>query len=184
MKLFKQKLSHNDWINIIVSIVLIVMGLLLLILSSATNARPVTMLYVVFTIYSVIKAEEYFITKPKDDYEELYSAIVCGVAALSGFKFNMYNPQMVLALTLVSWVGAMCVIKLIKIDYYHDRKNKMMYINLGTFFLFLLLGLLTSINLYFSEQVQSLMLGFYFIVIGLLDMSEDLIRILSTKNIL
>lgn len=184
MKIFKQKLNHNDKINIIVSTTIIVMGILLLILSSATNARPITMLYIVFTIYSVIKIEEYIITKPKEDYEELYTAIVCALAALSGFKFNTYNPQIVLALTLLTWVSAMCIIKLIKIDYYHDRKNKMMYINLGTFFLFLLLGLLTSINLYFSEQVQSLMLGFYFIIIGLLDIAEDLIKILSTKNIL
>lgn len=184
MKIFKQKLNHNDKINIIISTVIIIMGLLLLILSSATNARPITMLYIVFTIYSIIKIEEYFITKPKNDYEELYTAIICAIAALSGFKFNSYNTQMVLALTLISWVSAMCIIKLIKIDYYHDRNNKMMYINLGTFFLFLLLGLLTSINLYFSEQIQSLMLGFYFIIIGILDITEDLIRILSSKNIL
>ena len=36
---------------------------------------------------------------------------------------------MVLSLTLVSWVGIMSVIKLIKLDYYHDRKNGMFYVN-------------------------------------------------------
>lgn len=184
MKIFKQKLNKSEKINIIISAIIIILGILLMLLSSATNYAPITMLYIVFTIYGLIKLEEYFITKPKDDYEELYTAIVCMIAALSGFKFNTYNTQIVLALTLSSWVGAMSIIKLIKIDYYHDRKNKIMYINLGTFFLFLLIGLLTSINLYFSENIQSLMLGFYFIIIGILDIAEDLIRILVSKNIL
>ena len=78
----------------------------------------------------------------------------------------------------------MAIIKLIKIDYLHDRNDKMMYINLGTVFLFLFLGLLSSINLYFSETVQFLMLGFFFICVGLLDLTEDLIRILTDKNII
>ena len=155
-----------------------------MILSPATDYAPITMLYLTFIVYSLIKLLEYFLTKPKDDNEELYTAIVCAIASLSGFKFIDYNTQMVLSLTLAVWVGAMAIIKLIKIDYLHDRNNKLMYINLGTFFLFLLLGLLTSINLYFSETVQFLMLGFFFITVGLLDLAEDLIRILTDKNII
>jgi uncharacterized membrane protein HdeD (DUF308 family) len=70
------------------------------------------------------------------------------------------------------------------LDYYHDRENGMFYVNLITFSLFLLLGLLTSINLYFSQTVQILMLGFFFVINGLLNLAEDGIRILLTsKNI-
>ena len=91
---------------------------------------------------------------------------------------------MVLSLTLISWVGIMSIIKLIKLDYYHDRENGMFYVNLVTFSLFLLLGILTSVNLYFNATVQTLMLGFFFVVNGLLDLAEDAIRVLVTdKNL-
>ena len=156
MKIFNKKLERTDKINLIISGVILFLGLMLIILSPATDYAPITMLYLTFMVYSLIKILEYFLTKPKDDYEELYTTIVC----------------------------AMAIIKLIKIDYLHDRNDKMMYINLGTFFLFLLLGLLTSINLYFSETVQFLMLGFFFICVGILDLTEDLIKILTDKNII
>ena len=54
----------------------------------------------------------------------------------------------------------------------------MLYVNLITFSLFLLLGLLTSINLYYEVTVQTLMLGFFFVVNGILNLAEDGIRIL------
>lgn len=184
MKIFNKKLDRTDKINLIISSIILLLGIILMILSPATDYAPITMLYLTFIVYSLIKLLEYFLTKPKDDNEELYTAIVCAIASLSGFKFIDYNTQMVLSLTLAVWVGAMSIIKLIKIDYLHDRNDKLMYINLGTFFLFLLLGLLTSINLYFSETVQFLMLGFFFITVGLLDLAEDLIRILTDKNII
>ena len=76
----------------------------------------------------------------------------------------------------------MAVIKLIKLDYYHDRENGMFYVNLVTFSLFLLIGILTSVNLYFSETVQVLMLGFFFVINGLLNLAEDAIRILVARN--
>lgn len=184
MKIFNKKLDRTDKINLIISSIILLLGIILMILSPATDYAPITMLYLTFIVYSLIKLLEYFLTKPKDDNEELYTAIVCAIASLSGFKFIDYNTQMVLSLTLAVWVGSMSIIKLIKIDYLHDRNDKLMYINLGTFFLFLLLGLLTSINLYFSETVQFLMLGFFFITVGLLDLAEDLIRILTDKNII
>jgi uncharacterized membrane protein HdeD (DUF308 family) len=82
----------------------------------------------------------------------------------------------------MSWIGIMTIIKLIKLDYYHDRNNGMVYVNLVTFSLFLLLGILTSVNLYFNQTVQTLMLGFFFTVNGLLQLSEDAIRIISSKR--
>ena len=87
-------------------------------------------------------------------------------------------------MTLASWVAVMSIIKLIKLDYYHDRENGMLYVNLITFSLFILLGLLTSINLYFNETVQYIMLAFFFVVNGLLMLAENGIRILVTSKAL
>ncbi len=179
----RKEVKLRDKTNIIISFILTLMGMLMLGVSFLEFMAPNTLLYVVFSIYALIKIIEVIIVKVKDnDYEDISTAIACALAAISGFKYINYDPPMVLSITLASWVGIMSIIKLIKLDYYHDRENGMFYVNLVTFSMFLLLGLLTSINLYFNETVQILMLGFFFVINGLLNLAEDAIRILVSRN--
>ena len=179
----RKEIKLRDKTNLIVSGILLLMGLLMLILPFLGFMQPNILLYVVFSIYALIKIIEVVITKNYGgDTEDIYTAIACSLAAISGFKYINYDPPMVLSITLASWVGIMSIIKLIKLDYYHDKENGMLYVNLVTFSMFLLLGLLTSINLYFNETVQVLMLGFFFVINGLLNLAEDGIRILVSRN--
>lgn len=167
-------------VNLISSGVILLLGILLFIFPWFDIEEPNDLLYLLFAIYAGVKLIEYILTRNGTDRENLYTAIACILASISGFKFHSYSSPMVLSLTLISWVAIMSVIKLIKLDYYHDRKNGMFYVNLVSFSLFLLLGLLTSINLYFNETVETLMLAFFFVCNGLLSLSENGIRILVT----
>lgn len=179
--MFKSKERRfKNKINLITSAVIITLGILLFIFPWFGIEEPNNLLYLLFAIYAGIKLIEYILTRNGTDRENLYTAIACALASVSGFKFSEYSSPMVLSLTLISWVGIMSVIKLIKLDYYHDRKNGMFYVNLVSFSLFLLLGLLTSINLYFNETVQTLMLAFFFVCNGILSLAENGIRILVT----
>jgi uncharacterized membrane protein HdeD (DUF308 family) len=179
----KKEKKIKNHINLISSSILIVLGILLIIFPWFYEEQPAKLLYVLFAIYGGNKIIEYILTRNGTDHENLYTAIACILASVSGFKFGGYtNQPMVLSITLMSWVGIMSIIKLIKLDYYHDRENGMFYVNLITFSLFLLLGLLTSINLYFSETVQTLMMGFFFTVNGILSLAENGIRILVTEK--
>ena len=185
LNIFKRKkeIKLRDKTNIIISGILLFMGIMMLVVPFLGFIQPNALLYVVFSIYALLKVIEVIITKPKNgDYEDISTAVACALAAISGFKYINYDPPMVLSITLASWVGIMSIIKLIKLDYYHDRENGMLYVNLVTFSMFLLLGLLTSINLYFNETVQILMLGFFFVINGLLNLAEDAIRILVSRN--
>ena len=178
----KKEIKLRDKTNLIISGVLVLLGILMLGVSFLKFLEPNSILYVTFSIYSLIKIIEVIISGKVGDNEDIYTAIACALAAISGFKFMDYDTPMVLGITLAAWVGIMSIIKLIKLDYYHDRENGMFYVNLVTFSLFILIGLLTSINLYFSETVQILMLGFFFIINGLLNLAEDAIRILVSRN--
>ena len=178
----KKEVELRDKTNLVISSILLIMGILVLVVPFLEFIKPNALLYVVFSIYALIKIIEIIITPKTDDYEDIFTAIACALAAISGFKFIDYDPPMVLSITLISWVGIMSIIKLIKLDFYHDRKNGMFYVNLITFSLFLLIGLLTSINLYFNETVQVLMLGFFFVINGILNLAEDAIRILVSRN--
>ncbi|MDD4187719.1 MAG: DUF308 domain-containing protein [Bacilli bacterium] len=165
-------------LNIGVSIILILMGVFLLVFPLFGSTAPNRLLYILFIIYGGIKTIEYILTRNEKDYEDLYTGIACLLAAASGIKFVSYTVPLVLSITLFSWVGIMAIIKLIKLDYYHDRDHLMFYVNLVTFSLFILLGLLTCINLYYELSVQILILGFFFVINGLLNLAEDGIRIL------
>ena len=179
--MFKSKERRfKNKINLISSGVILLLGVLLFIFPWFNIEEPNNLLYLLFAIYAGVKLIEYILTRNGTDRENLYTAIACTLASISGFKFHSYSSPMVLSLTLVSWVGIMSVIKLIKLDYYHDRKNGMFYVNLVSFSLFLLLGLLTSINLYFNATVETLLLAFFFVCNGLLSLSENGIRILIT----
>ncbi len=182
MRQAKRVIKLKDKTNLIISGVLVLMGVLMLVVPLLGYMKPNTLLYVIFSIYSLIKIIEVIITPKTEDHEDIYTAIACALAAISGFKYINYDSPMVLSITLASWVGIMSIIKLIKLDYYHDKENGMFYVNLITFSLFLTLGLLTSINLYFSETVEVLMLGFFFVINGLLNLAEDGIRILVVRN--
>lgn len=184
--LFKRKKERTkkNKINLICSAILLLVGIAMFILPWIKILDPVKILYVVFSIYALVKLVEYFLTRNGSDLENLYTAIASALAAISGFRFINYEPTIVLSMTLASWVAVMAIIKLIKLDYYHDRENGMLYVNLITFSLFILLGLLTSINLYFNETVQYIMLAFFFVVNGLLMLAENGIRILVTSKAL
>ena len=184
--LFKRKKERTkkNKINLICSAILLLVGLAMFILPWIKILDPVKILYVVFSIYALVKLVEYFLTRNGSDLENLYTPIASALAAISGFRFINYEPTIVLSMTLASWVAVMSIIKLIKLDYYHDRENGMLYVNLITFSLFILLGLLTSINLYFNETVQYIMLAFFFVVNGLLMLAENGIRILVTSKAL
>jgi len=178
----KAEKKRKNIINLVISGILVLLGILMLVIPFLGYMEPTTLLYVLFSIYSLIKIIEIILTPKTNDHEDLYTSIACALAAISGFKFASESSPMVLSITLASWVGIMAIIKLIKLDYLHDRENDLFYINLITFALFLTLGLLTSINLYFNETVEVLMLGFFFVINGLLNLAEDGIRILVSDK--
>lgn len=180
----KKEREKKNKVNLICSAILLFVGLIIFVLPWINIIEPVKVLYIVFSIYALVKLIEYFLTRNGSDLENLYTAIASALAAISGFRFINYDPPMVLSMTLASWVAIMAIIKLIKLDYYHDRENGMLYVNLITFSLFILLGLLTSINLYFNATVQYVMLAFFFTVNGLLMLAENGIRILVTSKAL
>ena len=186
MKKNEKLQKTENMLSITVSMILILLGVFLLMFPWFGETKPSKLLYLLFTIYSGIKLIEYILTKTDEkdgDKEDLYTGIACLLAAICGLKFATYSTPMVLSITLMSWVGIMAIIKLIKLDYLHDRKKNLFFVNLITFSLFLLIGLLTSINLYFDITVQTIMLGFFFVVNGLLNLAEDGFRvILSNKE--
>ena len=75
--LFKRKKERTkkNKINLICSAILLLVGLAMFILPWIKILDPVKILYVVFSIYALVKLVEYFLTRNGSDLENLYTAI-------------------------------------------------------------------------------------------------------------
>ena len=86
-----------------------------------------------------------------------------------------------LALCLLIWIILLSLIKLKKGDYYNDRKNKMWIFEVICLVLFILTGLLTTMNLYYENDIQVLVLGYFFLIHGLLELFDPIVISLKIK---
>ena len=80
-----------------------------------------------------------------------------------------------LALTLFIWISLMSIIKLKKADYYNDRKNGIWILEIVCLILFILSGLLSTINLYYENDIQVLVLGYFYLIHGILEIIDPLV---------
>lgn len=139
--------------------------------------------FIVMTFYGLLSYILYMIVRRKDDYEYLFIALVSIIAAAAGVTFQYENPKMVLSLSLIGWISMVAIIKLIKMDYYNDRNNILWFVRTITFVLFLIVGTLTCVNLYYNIEIQSLMLGFFLVIVAILESFDPLVvYLLSKKN--
>lgn len=76
----------------------------------------------------------------------------------------------------------MSLIKLKKADYYHDRRDRMGKINIFMLVVFIITGLLTAINLGYDNKVQIIILGYFFLVNGLLQMIDPIVKSLISHG--
>ncbi len=171
------KKSKNLCMNIICSSIILLAGVLLLIFPSISQKLKSanTVFYVVMYLYTMVKLVEYFSTKEKQDYENLFVAIASLIIGSTGLIFNLIDSPIILSFTLVGWVGMVSIIRLIKVDYLMDNKNKMWQVKMASFLVFILIGTITCFNLYYESETQTLMLGSLIFIDALLEMGYSLI---------
>ena len=92
------------------------------------------------------------------------------------------NIPLNLALTLFVWITMMSLVKLKKCDYYHDRHKEIYILKIITLVLFILSGLLCTINLYYEKSVQILVLGFFYFINGILEAIDPITYYLIEKQ--
>ena len=95
---------------------------------------------------------------------------------------NVEKNPLNLALTLFVWITIMSLIKLKKCDYYHDRHKEIYILKIITLVLFILSGLLCTINLYYEKSVQILVLGFFYFINGILEAIDPITYYLIEKQ--
>lgn len=173
-------MKKKELIDLITSLSLMIFASVILLLPTFKINDLSFILKIIFGFYTLIKIAQFILTIKEKDYESCLTSIISliGFIALIFIKASTKN----IALILLIWMALMCLIKLKKADFYHDRANKMWILRLFILFVFLTTGLLTGINLYYDASVQTIIVGFFFFINGMLDAIDPIALYLMEEN--
>lgn len=167
--------------DFVVSLLLFVLGLTMLVLPLFRIAKVDWILFGVLIVLAVLKLIQFIITVEDKNYESLYTCILSMLIGVLGMHFHLFAVPLKLAMSLLCWTTGMSLIKLKEADYYHDNKNMMWKFSLIELVIFIFVSIVASINLYHSPQIQMIVLGFFFLIYGILEVWNPIIGMLMKE---
>lgn len=174
-------MTRKQIIDLITAVFLIICGSIILIFPLFHFVKIKYIFIGVLIVYALLNLIHFILTYKNKDYESLYTVIASVIVLILVSYLNVEKVPWYLALSLFIWVILMSLIKLKKADYYNDRANKLWILKVISLSLFILTGLLATINLYYENDIQTLILGFFFLIHGILQLFEPLCNYLMTQ---
>ena len=167
-------------VDTIINSFLVVIGLLIIILA-ITRYNDVKLVFVcVMFSYAILNLLQFILTRKAKDYEGLYTFLASTSIGIIDLYFSFDNAN-VLAISIMAWTTIMSVIKFIKTDYYNDRKDKMWKLRVVTLVLFMIIAIVTSLSLNYSNNVQVMIMGYFFLIHGILELIDPIVKYLIGK---
>lgn len=173
-------MKKKELVDLITGISLMLLAGVILLLPTFKVNDLSFILKTIFGFYALIKLTQFILILKDKDFESLFTCLISIGALMSLFFIESTTKNMVLILMI--WMGFMCLIKLKKADFYHDRHNRMWILRLFILFAFLTSGLLTGINLYYEASVQTIIVGFFFFINGILDVVDPISKYLMESK--
>lgn len=173
-------MKKKELVDLITGISLMLLAGVILLLPTFKVNDLSFILKTIFGFYALIKLTQFILILKNKDFESLFTCLISMGALVSLFFIEDSTKNMVLVLMI--WMGLMCLIKLKKADFYHDRHNRMWILRLFILFAFLTSGLLTGINLYYEASVQTIIVGFFFFINGILDVVDPISKYLMESK--
>ena len=174
-------MNKKQIVDLITAVFLIICGSVLLLFPLFHFVKVKNIFLGVLIVYAVLNLIKFLLTRRSKDYEGLLTCLASIVVLVVALKLNISEVPWYLALSLLIWIILLSLIKLKKGDYYNDRKNNMWIFEIICLVLFILTGLLTTMNLYYENDIQVLMLGYFFLIHGILELFDPLIISLKIK---
>lgn len=163
--------KKKELIDFITSIALLILASIVLLFPSFKISDLKLTLMIIFGLYTLIKLTGFILILKEHDFENLFTGLI---SLGSLVALYLIKDQKYITLILLIWMGLMCLVKLKKADFYHDRKNKMWIFRLFILFIFLTSGLLTGINLAHDNSIQIVIIGYFFFINSILDVIDPI----------
>ena len=161
-------------IELLVAILLIIIGTIITILPVFSIVNVKTVFTIIISLYGVIHLIKNVLILKSKDYSGFGIAFSSIVILVLLMFIDINDSPWNLALLQFIWIILLSLNKLKESDYYHDRKNKLWILNITNLILFILVGVLSAINLNYTGDIQILVLGFFFLFNGILELMDPL----------
>lgn len=118
-------------------------------------------------IYAAANLGTFLIIGKNPNNEAIYLSIVGSIAGLLNLILSNYITK-AFPISLAIFIFLVTAVKLFTVDYYHDRKDAYYYIEGLCLAIFFIVGIITAINLFGGTMLQTIMLGFFICIVGIL----------------
>ena len=171
-------MNKKQKVDTVIALISILIGVIVLLmpLFGMTNIKILSI--GIFSSYAILSIIQFILTRSSKDYEGIHSALASIVILLAHIFWDPSSSPKVLAMFIMAWVILMAITKLKKADYYHDRKDRMWKYSAFNLGLFILTGIIASINLGYNVETQILVLGFFILINGILELFEPVTKTL------
>lgn len=170
------KNKKNFFIGMISCGIIFLMGVLYLTVPSyygleqMTNINVNDLFICIVLVYSVVNFGNYILIGKNPNNEVIWLSIVASISGILNVGLNLlFNPTYTLAMSLGVFIFLTIGVKIFTIDYYHDRKDVYYYIETMLTLIFFIIGIVICFNLFNDSIVQTIILGFFFIIISILE---------------
>ena len=170
-------------LDVMLYTVYVVTGFILLNFSDIELLNPIRYASPLFFMFGFFALLTYFLNRRDGDYESLLLGFinVC-VGAFILIYVSFPNSAFIMADAVLVYSIANVINKGYHCKVLFDKKDINFFPKVAVTILLLLLGVFVVSALYTKIEVGSLILGYYFIIFGLLSLLEPLITVL-TKNV-
>ena len=174
-------MKYKQKVDLGISIFLILIGAIMLILPLFQVDNIKVLINIIFILYTITYLVKFILCRKSKDYEGIHCALASIVILLANIFLNPTNSPRNLAVLIMVWVIFMSMAKLKKMDYYHDRRDRMWKVRTFILILFILSGILTSINLEYTGVIQIIVIGFFMFIHGILELFDPILKTLISK---
>jgi len=174
--MFKTGLRKNFVVSLLLAGALFISGIAIMTLPSyygklKMSDYEINNLFISFSIiFTLVNIFKYGILKKNPTREAIFLALVGVVSGIFNVLFiKHFSSSFTLSMSLLVFTVLVTVVKLFTIDYYHDREDAFFYIETMLLIIFFIMGLMLAFNLFDDKILQAMMLGFFIVLISILD---------------
>lgn len=175
-------MKKKQKIDLTIALLSILIGIVIIIfpLIGITSIKWISL--GIFSSYTILSSIQFILTIDSKDYEGLYSAIASFIIVIAHFIWDVQSSPKILALFLMGWILLMSLTKLKKADFYHDKKDRMWKYSLTNLGIFIITGILSSISFSYGIETEIIVLGFFMIINGILELFEPITKSLIAHS--
>lgn len=169
--------KKRNIIEAVLYFLLIIMGIIIMSFPAFGLINPIFYLGALFYIYAFFTVIAYFTSRKEKDYELLFNSLINIIVASFLMAVPNENVPFMLGTAMLIYTLLIIVNRGLIVYKYKTNDNYLWIIKFIITFLIAFLGILTIINLYNELSVQTLIIGYYFVTLGIMLITEPLFKL-------